>query len=459
MRLKRTLTALSVLILLPVLLLTAVLVFLDAADLSKHREFIADQVSTLAGRRLILDGELDLNLGRTTSVRITDIALANASWASEPEMLSIERVEASIELLPLLRGDIHIPRLHVHRVQSRIETSQEGVGNWVMAQQPVDDVPTVDRGPADLKLPWLGDVQLSEIEVIYLDGQTGQRVSTVLDHVRLGADTPQMPTEIDVKGRVNDEPVEINGKIAIPARLATDRMEFPLELHARVLDIEAEASGRISGELESPAIALDVDVNAADLDQLRQVFGDAVPLVDNVSLAMEVEGEQGQPVTMKLDAVASDAKLDTQLTLHRDGPRPRLVASLDLAGLDVVRMWASYFSDKPAQEKAAEPVTAQPAQPKQLDKPIALDWLGAFDADIVIAAKDINLPQMRISHFQSHIMIDDRRLTVEDTKLDTDAGSVVAKLSLDDRNKQPDINLALDTTDVALDSIKALADN
>ena len=460
MRIKWILATLSALILLPVLLLVAILVFLDTADLSRHRDLIAAQVSELAGRRVSLQGELDLNLGRTTSVVISDIALANASWASEPEMLSIERVEAQIELAPLLRGEIRIPRFHVQGVRARVETDQDGVGNWVMARPQVDgDAPAADRGPGDLSLPWLGDVQLSGIEVIYLDGQTGQRVSTVLDHVRLGADTPQTPTEFDVKGRVNDEPVEINGKVAIPARLATDRMEFPLELQARVLDIKSEASGRITGELESPAITLDVDVNAADLNQLRQVFGDAVPLAENVSLAMEVAGEQGQPVTMKLHAAASEARLDSRLTVHRDGPRPRLVASIDLASLDVVQMWASYFSGQPAQAKAAVPDAAQPAQPNQLDRPIALDWLAAFDADITIAANDINLPEVRISHFQSRIMIDDRRLTVEHTKLDTDAGSVTAQFSLDDRGKQPAINFALDTTDVALDSIEALAEN
>jgi hypothetical protein len=460
MRLKWILATLSAFILLPVLLLIAVLVFLDTADLNRHRDFIAGQVSALMGRRLSLDGELELNLGEKTSVLITDIALANASWASKPEMLSIERMEAEIELLPLLRGDIHIPRFHVHGVKTSLETSQEGSGNWVMSQPQVDDdVPAGDRGAADLKLPWLGDVQLSGIEVIYLDGQTGQRVSAILDHARLGAATPESPTEFDVAGRVNDEPVEINGKIAIPARLATDHMEFPLELHARVLDINAQASGRITGELESPAINLDVDVNAANLNQLRQVFGDAVPLVDNVSLAMKVAGEQGRPVTMKLKAAASDAQLDTRLTLHRDGPRPRLVASIDLARLDVVQMWASYFSGEPAQKKTAPPLSAQPEKPYSLDQPIALEWLEAFDADIVITTNDINLPQMRISHFQSRFMIDDRLLTVEDTKLDTDAGAINVKFSLDGRDKQPNILLALDTTDVALDRVKALADN
>ena len=459
MRLKWTLTALSVLILLPVLLLTAVIVFLDVTDLNKHRDFIAEQVSTLVGRRLSLDGELDLNLGRTTSVRITNIALANASWASEPEMVSIERVEAEIELLPLLRGNIHIPRFHVQGVKSRLETSQEGVGNWVMAQQQVDDVPAADPGPADVKMPWLGDVQLTGIEVVYLDGQTERRVSTVLDHVRLGAATPQSPTELDVAGRVNDEPVEINGKIALPARLASDHMEFPLELHARVLDINAEAEGSITGDLESPAINLDVNVNAANLDQLRQVFGDVVPLVENVSLVIDVTGEQAQPVTMQLKARASDVKLDTQVTLHREGPRPRLAANIDLAGLDVVQMWAPYFSGEAPQKKATPPQTAQPEKSYQLDQPIDLDWLAAFDADIVIAANDINLPEMRIRHFQHRFMVDDRLLTIDDTKLETDAGAINVKFSLDDRGKQPAILLALDTTDVALDRIKALADN
>ena len=104
MRLKWISAILFALILLPVLLLVAVCVVLDTADLSRHRDLIAEWVTDLAGRRVTLQGELDLNLSGTTSLVISNIAVANASWASEPDMLSIKRMEAEIELLPLLRA-------------------------------------------------------------------------------------------------------------------------------------------------------------------------------------------------------------------------------------------------------------------------------------------------------------------------------------------------------------------
>ncbi len=460
MRWKWALIGLSVVVLLPVLLLTAVIVFLDVADLSRHREFIAEQVSTLAGRRLSLNGELDLNISGTTSILVTDIALDNASWASEPEMLSIGGVEAQIDLWALLRGDIHIPRFHVQAVQSRIETRDDGLSNWSMAEpREVADSQPADHKRARLKLPWLGDVHVSGVEVTYIDGQTGQSIIAVLDDAIISAAAPDAPVEFSIQGQVDQNPVDINGTLALPGRLDTGSIDIPLELHATVLDIKADASGSISGSVASPAVDFSAAVNAADLNELRRILGDAVPDLRNLEIAVEVEGEQGQPVTMELKAAASDARLDAQMKLHRDEPRPKLVASIDIGKVDILQLWAANFSDKPQQTGPAPSHDLEPSPAQQFDRPIVLDGLETIDADITLSANDINLPQMRIIELQSRINLDDRVLKITDTKLVTDAGSVVANFQLNDRGVVPDIMLDLDTTDIALDRLPVLEDN
>ncbi len=268
---KWILISLSAVVLLPILLFVAVLFYLDSADLSQHRDVIAEQVSKLAGRRLSLGGELDLNISMTPSIVISDIALANAAWASEPEMLTIQRVEAEIDLSALLHGDIHILRFHVEDVKSLLETNADGLGNWVLAQPGDDEVDADDTGKTgELKLPWIGDAFIGDVEFTYHDGQSGQSVTAKLDHARVSAANPESPTEFDIVGQVNSKPVEINGKFALPAVLATGSMDIPIELHATVLDLKADATGTITGAAESPAVDLSVEANAANLDQLRQ---------------------------------------------------------------------------------------------------------------------------------------------------------------------------------------------
>jgi uncharacterized protein involved in outer membrane biogenesis len=460
MQRKQVLISAVAIILLPILAIIAGLVYISTADLSKHRDYVAQTVSQLVGRRLSLDGELELNLSMTPSIVVSDIALANAPWASEPEMLTIQRVEAEIDLSALLHGDIHILRFQVQDVKSLLETNADGLGNWVLMETGDDDSDADDAGKAgELKLPWLGDVFIGDVEFGYLDGQSGQSVTAQLDHARVSTARLDSPTVFDIVGQVNNNPVEINGKLAVPAVLATDSMDIPLELHATVLDLQVDASGKITGSAQAPAIDLSLQANAANLNQLRQVFGDVVPDVQPVKLDMQVKGDQGQPVSFKLNAVAGEGQLDTQLTLRRDGPRPNLTGSVDVSDVDVIRLWAPLFTDKPSTVSATNAQVVTSPSVDQFEQPIALDWLEGFDADVVLSTKNINLPQLHIKSLQSRFIVDDRSLKFEGLKLNTDAGSVMAQLLVNARGQQPELQLDLNTTVIALGKLQPLADN
>ena len=456
---KWILISLSAVVLLPILLFVSVLVYLDNADLSQHRDVIAEQVSKLAGRRLSLGGELDLNLSMTPSIVISDIALANAAWASEPEMLTIQRVDAQIDLSALLHGDIHILRFHVEDVKSLLETNADGLGNWVLVEAGDDEVDSDDTGKTgELRLPWIGDAFIGDVEFIYRDGQSGQRVTAQLDHASVSAVKPESPIKLDIVGQVNNKPVEIDGTLALPAVFAAGSMDIPLELHATVLDLKADATGTITGAAESPAIDLSVQVNAANLNELRKVFGDVVPEVQPVKLDMEVKGDPGQPVSFKLNALAGKGRLDTQLTLRRDGPRPNLTGKVDINDVDVERLWAPLLAAKPVDSSATK-ATPSSTSSHQFDQVIALDWLEVFDADVVLSAKNIKLPQLHIKSLQNRFIVDDRNLKLDGLKLTTDAGSVMAQMQLNARGKRPELQLDLNTTVVALGKLQPLAEN
>ncbi len=460
MRKRWVLTSLFAVIFLPVLAIIAILLFLSTADLTQHRDFIADNISKIAGRGLSLNGELELNISSISSIVVTDIVLANAAWASTPEMLSIHRIEASIELPSLLRGDIHIPRFHLQGVKALMETNSSGLSNWILAE-PTDDVAVADDSvtTGEMKLPWIGDVSIVDVEFTYRDGQTGREILTKLDHARLGADTLISPTLIDIAGQVNEKPFEINGKLVLPSVFSADRVDVPIVLQVKALGLTAKAHGNITGAVQAPAVNLALHAHAADLEQLRQVFGAAVPQVKPVELIMEVQGDQGQPVIFKLNASAGKAKLATELTLQRQEPVPNISGKVELQDIDLVTLWAPLFNDKPGETSVKKTNAALQISAKQSDQIIPLDWLQAFDANVMLTAKRINLPQAKIKSLQSRFIVADRSLKIDQLKLVTDAGSVSADLFLDARGKQPTVRLELDTTSVALSRLAPLSTN
>jgi uncharacterized protein involved in outer membrane biogenesis len=458
MRFKWILVTLSTVVLLPLLTFAVVLVFLSTADLSQYREFIAGQITRFTGRELTLGGEFNIDISSISSVVITDISLANAAWATQPEMLTIERVEASIELKPLLQGRIHVPRFHLTGVKSLVETNSSGSSNWALAE-PVEE--EADTRPAQqssaFRLPWIGDMQISKAEIIYHDEVSGKNVTAKLDHLIIGAEEPDSPIVIYVIGQVDNNPLEINGKLLLPETLTGKHVDIPIELHARALGLKLDASGNITGAAKAPSVDLSVEANAANLQKLRHVFGDAVPVAQSVKLVMDVSGEQGQPVSVKLDASAGKARLNSEITVRRGGPRPILDGNIEISDVDVIRLWAPYFKAGSGKAEAKKADAAALKTLQALDQPVPLAWLGHADANLLLSAKEINLPQLHVKKLHSRFIVHDRSFKIVKLDLATGAGSVAADLELDAKGKQAEVQLDFNTTIIELAKLQPLA--
>ena len=460
MRRKWLLISLSAVVLLPVLVIVAVLVFVSVSDLTQHRDVIAEQVSNVLGRQLALDGELKLNLGGTTSFVVSDISLANAAWASEADLLAIQRIEAEIRIMPLLRGDIQIPRLHVTGVDASLETDADGQSNWVLADADAPAPASEDTGaPTGLKLPWVGDLSISDVEIVYLDAGSGQKVTATLDRANTQWDEPTTPLVIDIAGQVNEHPVTVDGKLVLPTVLEMDELDLPVELHASVLGLEAEARGSIKGSARAPAVDLSLVAKAASLKPMREVFGDVVPEVKSVELTMELQGDQDQPVSAKFNASAGKARLKADLKLHREPPRPKLTGAVAINDVDVVRMWASLLAQEPDKQASKKTPTESKSAPERFDQPIDLAWAGILDANVVVSMERINLPQIRIKTLHSRLVIDERTVTIDESEIVTDAGSAKPKLTVDAREKQAAVALDLTTSKIKLGKLEPLAKN
>ena len=118
-------------------LMAAVYVFLDSYDYNKLKPRIVRMVKDATGRDLKLGGEINLAIGLSPSLVVTDVAFANASWGSQPQMIKVEKLEAQVRLLPLLFKDVQLKRIGLAGVAVLLETDPDGQGNW--------DFPPADR--------------------------------------------------------------------------------------------------------------------------------------------------------------------------------------------------------------------------------------------------------------------------------------------------------------------------
>ncbi|MBT5521213.1 MAG: AsmA family protein, partial [Rhodospirillales bacterium] len=119
---KRVLRILFVIGFLLIALVVAGVAVLSSMDFNQYKGLIAEQASDATGRKLIIDGELELNISLNPSVSVDGVSFANASWGSKPEMLTLERFAAEISLIPLLSGDIQVKRVVLYGADLLLET-------------------------------------------------------------------------------------------------------------------------------------------------------------------------------------------------------------------------------------------------------------------------------------------------------------------------------------------------
>lgn len=114
-----------------VLVVIAALVY----DWNDLRGPIGRLASAALGRRVALNGDLDVDLGWKTRITLNDVALANADWAREPNMATVGKIDATVDVRKLLTGHIRIPSLVVEQPYVLLARTGDGRTNWTFGEE------------------------------------------------------------------------------------------------------------------------------------------------------------------------------------------------------------------------------------------------------------------------------------------------------------------------------------
>ncbi len=113
--------------------ITGIAVVISYARLSEfgdlRKELMQSITQSYAGR-LSVSGPVELQATFPPSVAIQGVKIKNATWGSRKDMMTAKTVVAEIDLLPLLRGEMALPRLRMIGVDIVVERRADGKTNW-----------------------------------------------------------------------------------------------------------------------------------------------------------------------------------------------------------------------------------------------------------------------------------------------------------------------------------------
>ncbi len=406
----------------------ALIVLFLLFDWNWFKRPIERQIQARTGREFRIGGDLDVNLGRITTVRADGLRLANAGWSKEPTMAAAQRAELDIEVWPLLRGEVRIPEIRLLQPRLRLETGPGKQGNWDFGRD----------GDTDVRFHrlWVQDGRLQ-----YIDAAGKTDIDIRLDSVAPQGALSAPSVSVRGDGHWTGEPFQLRGHADSPLALRDARQPYRIDLRAQAGPTRAHARGTLLDPLRLRGFDLKLRLAGRDLEDLYPLLGIALPPTPPYQLdgrftragdTWRYDGFTGQVGDSDLAGTAS-------VTVGRVRPlfEARLVSRRldfdDLAGFVGAAPQSGAGETRDTQQEAL--ATPQRAQGRVLpDTPYDLAKLRAMDADVRWKAHRINAPKLPLDDMDAHLRLDGGLLHLDPLNFGVAEGDIRSTIRMDARS-------------------------
>lgn len=285
---KRFLKIIVALVLLIIAAIVALVIFVDPND---YKSEIEQQAGKSLNRDLSINGDLGWMFFPTLGIETGQIELKNASGFSQANLAKIDEMSISINMLPLLSGEVVLGKLTLDGLVFNLETNAKGVSNLDNIGPQTTNLPAVEEPTVDVanptetdsaktepgKLPelTLAGIEISNTQINIIDKKLGTSTALTVKLIELGEFKLGSDTTLDVVLNV-----------------VTDEFVGDLNLHA-LLNVAPDLANvnlnelTLKGSLEGE----NVPAGQMDISLISKVFVNLSPVTAEIKeLAIDVNG-------------------------------------------------------------------------------------------------------------------------------------------------------------------------
>ena len=113
-----------------VLLISAFVVFVMSIDWNEHKAKIAEQFSTLTGKRVVFEGDVELSFFPSPYLTVENVKIYNANLQDKNPLAQINRLVANLELMPFIKGEFNVKEMSLKNPIVNIQVDENGLCNW-----------------------------------------------------------------------------------------------------------------------------------------------------------------------------------------------------------------------------------------------------------------------------------------------------------------------------------------
>ena len=447
-----------------VLILVLVLAFMDWNWFKHPIERIA---SAKTGRTVAIAGDLKVHVWSwTPTVMVNGLTLGNPPWEPNRPMAKIERLEIHLKLLPLLKGDVVLPRVALLKPDVYLHQDKSGRANWTFENK----APTKEPASKPTNIPAIRDLLIEDGKLQITDEMRKLKVLGTIQAHEQKSNADPTPFHIQGKGTINDQPFELNVAGGPLVNLDPDH-PYPYDLNITAGDIKVTSKGRVLKPFDLGGMEADVALSGKDLAEGYYLTQLALPNTAPFDLRAHIARHGLRFAVTDIAGKVGESDLQGKLDIDATRKRPSMTGELvsdqlrmkDLAaslGAKTAKGGNSLDAKKEktaATRQPAKPEKAQPVDPNARlfpDAHLQVERVRAMDADVKFRAKSIEAGPVPFKKVAFRVKLDDGVLALDPFAFEMPQGHLSGTAKIDARKDVPKVHLDVRIKDIQLDQLK-----
>lgn len=281
------------------------------------REPLERRISEASGYHVSLAGDLEISIGRSATLSVTDVYVAAPQWAAHNELITIDQLFLSLEIPSLFGETIVVDSLKISGLQANLETNSDDENNWQPAKQQALGENTTSKEVIFL------DVRLDDFMFRHMD-QTGENQQVFYIETLNQQHRSDDMLDVAFNGSFNDRPVDFDGVIGPFKNLLVDQDVF-YDGQGNFGNLEIRSKGLLDDLARPRRPQFELRIQGQNIDEITAMLGVDDLGSGNFSFSAK-GGEVENHYEARLDGKIGDVTLDAS------------VRATDLASLDELEL-------------------------------------------------------------------------------------------------------------------------
>jgi uncharacterized protein involved in outer membrane biogenesis len=422
--------------------------------------------SSRSGRTVKITGNLDVHIWSwTPSITLRGLMLGNPPWEVERPMATVERVEIRIKLMPLLKGDLILPRVALFAPNVYLHRDKGGHANWSYENK----APTNAPASPPSRLPVVQDLLIQAGQLTLLDDVRHLKVMGTIEADEQKTEQDPTPFRIQGRGTINDQAFKMR-VAGGPLTHLDPEHPYPFDLDISAGDLRIQSKGRALKPFDLAKLDFDVDASGKDLAEGFYLTQLALPNTAPFRLHAHVARDGMRVGVSNIAGRVGESDLHGRLDIDASRKRPFMSGDLQSSQLRMQDLAASLGGEPKGgnslDAKAETTVAPKPTRPEKAPPPdpnarlfpdahLQVERVRVMDADVKFRADSIAAGRVPFKQVAFRVRLDDGVLTLDPFVFELPQGRLSGLARIDAQKDIPSVHLDVRMKDIQLDQLKS----